>query len=208
MTEIESGPLLWHGGTDGLQVGDDIVPAVELARLPERYALGPELYPCNPRLVYVTSDRDIGLGYASNRRRPGGGSLYRVTTDGPLEPDPDVETPGLCWRTPRAVIVAVEARSVHVSSWLMSRLHAKLFTWPDSSPIYDARGRILPSPTMRAQGLTRERLATMGCWVPFELVLPDLEAGYVPSAEEVESLVAVDDARMDAVYEQGSKRAR
>ena len=180
----------WHGGPDGLTVGDWIVPALELDALPPTYGAGPDDYPCDPARVYVTSDRRMGMGYASQWTIPGGGSLYRVElADEPIE-DPDFAGCAVSYTTSRARIVTVEATSVFLAMGAYVQPWGRYATWSDGTPIYDAGGSLLPSPELLAQGFTADDLATLGRWVELgvaQAVLAEAQhTGRAPTDADVE----------------------
>lgn len=157
----------WHGGPNGLEPGDPILPASALAALPAAHFR--KDYPCDPHRVYVTVDRELGLAYASNNVIPGGGSLYRVDVLGDLAVDPDYPS-GVSVSVEQAVILEVVARSVEMSPWRFTRAVGRFSTWDDGTPMYDERGRSIPSRQARELGFSAADLAPLGQWVPFEIM--------------------------------------
>lgn len=182
----------WHGGINGLSVGDRITPAADRAVLPAAYAAGDE-YPCDPTRVYLTSDRRLGMGYASQWCVDGSGTLYRVEPEGEVTEDPDYAGMAVCWTAPAARIVAVEAREVEMTIWEHVRANGRYVRWDDGTPMYDDKGRLTLSTTAAQHGVTVEQVASLGRWVPFEvaalLVEQAVRTGVWPDRETVIDLV-------------------
>jgi hypothetical protein len=92
---------LWHGGAPGRRVGDLLLPpsGTGLARTHRSMSLGYGLTQIGQRddRVYLTSDKELARAYAGMWTRQGGGmgggSLYKVATDDPLDPDADLLSP-------------------------------------------------------------------------------------------------------------------
>lgn len=158
----------WHGGARGLTVGDQIVPAVELDRLPATYLA--DFYDSDPTRVHMTSDHLLGRSYASQFCTLGGGDLYEVEPVGELVEDPDYLGLGVSWTAPRALIVAVVETDVRITPTEYARATGRHQRWDDGNPVYSPDGYFLPTPASRALGVTAADLRGLGQWVPLELV--------------------------------------
>lgn len=91
-----SDPVYFHGGVAGLYPGDRILPPATTGRRASRSFLPDDLRGDADHVredrVYLTTDVEIARMYAGlhpDGTRKRGGDLYRVTPEGPVEPDPD-----------------------------------------------------------------------------------------------------------------------
>lgn len=167
--------VYWHGGAPGLAAGEVILPADRLRELPAAYRLfGRANYPCDPSLVYITEDRNFALAYAHAFQArmdpltglPTMGWLYEVKPLGTLQDDPDCPPRTGNYQVNSAVVIRVEEVHVQLSDWDMNRFMLKYTTWTDSTPCYDDKGYMLPSPEQRRNGICEADLKSRGRWVP------------------------------------------
>jgi hypothetical protein len=152
----------WHGGVPGLQPGDRVHPASQLAQLPVAHAFAE--YDSDPDWVYVTVDRTHAKFHASAyvdwAGRLGGGDLYNVRPRGELQPDPDYPD-GVSFSCRSAIVVVAAERGIRPTRELeLSGL--RYATWRGGGPMYDSAGHMLPSPEMVAFGMTAEDLVELG----------------------------------------------
>jgi GNAT superfamily N-acetyltransferase len=178
----------WHGGAPGLSVGDELLSRDDAERaltaptahgLQSGYALGVT----RTDRVYFSSDREFARAYASKfhriDRKTGvvfeRGTLYRVEPIGSVEDDPDFAGRNVSWCAPRARVVAIEATEVFQEPAVANERIGPHMTWDDGSPLYSADGDYLPSPILRARGLTAgDFYGQYPAWFPFDLVDADL----------------------------------
>lgn len=92
----------FHGGNRGLRVGDFILPSSETGRLSTSDIIPNQVH--RRDRVYITPDKSAASLYASVHVLP---TVYEVSPEGDLEPDPDCFAPGLSSACQRAKIVAV-----------------------------------------------------------------------------------------------------
>lgn len=92
----------FHGGNRGLRVGDFILPAAETRKQSTSDIITNNVH--RRDRVYVTPDMAAASLYASVHFLP---TVYEVTPEGELEPDPDCICPGLSSACQRAKIVAI-----------------------------------------------------------------------------------------------------
>ena len=130
---------LWHGGVDGLRVGDLLEPSppklVPGCAVCAAHAHGQDhpLEPAtkHPDRIYLTTDREYARFYASKYVY---GDLYQVEPIGTLEWS--TEDPFPTWKATSARITAVYARAVRLTN---SQRRALLRRWPDpGSPSWPA----------------------------------------------------------------------
>ncbi|HIW28491.1 MAG TPA: hypothetical protein H9987_00570 [Candidatus Luteococcus avicola] len=103
----------WHGCAPGLGVGDEVIPASELDKLPEVYRV-PDYATCDPSQAYVTSILDAARTFAAlyidwsgplPAHRPG--AVYRVQPLGPVVEDPDYAGSQAFFSCERATVLEV-----------------------------------------------------------------------------------------------------
>lgn len=156
----------WHGGVPGLTVGDRLLPPIahggSLGPTNDaiRGQFGPDEYPSDPGLVYVTGNRLLAASYASQYPA---GDVYEVRPDVPLSADPDNEA-GLSFTCSAATVVGVCERAVRWSQTRMIRVQSRTIRWADGSPVYDRNGYLLPDRSLRSVGVTAQRLRRFGPW--------------------------------------------
>lgn len=178
----------WHGGAPGLSVGDELLSRDDAERLLTEstthglqggYALGVT----RTDRVYFSSSRDFARAYASKFHRIDQttgvvferGTLYRVEPIGSVEDDPDFAGRSVSWCAPRARVVAVEVTDVHMEPSAANEHIGPHMTWDDGSAIYSDAGDYLPSPILRARGMTAlDFMGQYPSWFPFDLVDADL----------------------------------
>lgn len=178
----------WHGGAPGLSAGDELLSRDDAERLlsePTTHALqrGYALGVTRTDRVYFSSSRDFARAYASKFHRIDQttgvvferGTLYRVEPIGSVEDDPDFAARNVSWCAPRARVVAVEATDVHMEPSAANEHIGPHMTWDDGSAIYSDAGDYLPSPILRARGMTAlDFMGQYPSWFPFDLVDADL----------------------------------
>lgn len=168
----------WHGGVPGLKPGDRITPANR--RPPDaRAALASaEDYPNDPTVVYVTTVRELArffaacyVGTVNGMHQATPGTLYNVQPKGPLADDPDgTGWPGTQFTCASAVVVAAAEARVTMTDKELARVRAKVMTWVDGTRAYTRDGWALPSPEMRAIGVTPDDMRIHGQWADFDRI--------------------------------------
>lgn len=165
----------WHGGRQGLNVGD-------LIRSPHerRYEMSSEERNLerasaklgynndrDPKRVYFTTDRDLARGWAV-RAVLGGGSLYRVRPVPPSSLQPDADFRGVAFSARRAEVLEVAEEVIDMTDDDAERACSlKYVTWIDGTPTYDHDGYFLPPPNRRQQGKTAADYRHLGKWLKF-----------------------------------------
>ena len=90
----------FHGGNDGLLVGEYILPPAETG--------ADNMADLNPLLrkdrIYVTTNIAGAMIFASAARNP---MVYEVTPEGGIENDPDSNEKGVSFACPKAKIIAL-----------------------------------------------------------------------------------------------------
>ena len=153
--------IYWHGGYPGLPPGGRIKPATEMG-----YSSTPRgETPHDPSRVYVTTIRSLARSYAASYRlgrMPG--AVYNVLPLDDLEPDPDYEGFDVSFTCSSARIVRVSEKRVQLSTTQQVMIGAPYQVWPDRTSMYDPQGYFLPSPELRAAGVTGADLRRFGRW--------------------------------------------
>ena len=184
----------WHGGPDGLTVGDVLLPLATLLGIPETVRSDHALYTEGEwGFVSATTDRILARDYAAKWDRDAtleviptytqgqfqpqhnpwtdtrarGGTLYRVAPIGRVEPDPDYPGAGFRMRSARILEVAETGIPYRI---VPSPEALHYIKWTDGSRLYDDDGLALPSPEMRAMGITAKDLAPLG-YAPFYMAV-------------------------------------
>jgi len=176
----------WHGGAQGLRVGDRLLTASELVRRGNPYSSrsSPDLpAPTNLDRVYFSSEREFAraFGYRNELILPNGhrirrGALYRVQPAGQIEEDPDFAGAGVSWSAPSAIVLEVEEPKVSMRSSDAVRAIGKYSTWDDGRPMYLEDGRLALTWQMEARGVTQQRLDRfIPRWTPWEDALARLD---------------------------------
>lgn len=150
-----------------MQVGDWIVPAASLDRLPGAYAHPG--YDTDPTCVFMSNRVDLARGFASFMTMPDGGTVYRVEPDGPLAEDPDYAGDSVSWTAARARIVEIVEHHPVMSVREHVRTNGPFQKWKDSTPVYDTDGFLVRSPEMRALNVRADQLRQLGQWIPWEV---------------------------------------
>ena len=90
----------YHGGHDGLQVGDYILPPKDTGK--------DNMVGLNPLRrgdrVYVTKKIADAMFFASAAKKP---MVYEVAPEGDIEDDPDHKTTGISFACPKAKIIGL-----------------------------------------------------------------------------------------------------
>lgn len=168
-----TGPRWFHGGRPGLRVGQRIRPAAETGTMTsaqqlaliglDPHANGMEADRALTSVVYLTSARDLALGYAAawehqyrGRQFATGvmaepmrlGTLYEVAPAPGAQPDPDFEPDfhGLCVQASYANVLTVVRRRVHLppDEWRLIML--KYTTWAAGTVCPDCGHDTLATP--------------------------------------------------------------
>ena len=92
----------YHGGNRGLRIGDFILPPAETGRRSTSDIIVNQVH--RRDMVYITPNYAAASLYASVHEQP---TVYEVSPEGDLEPDPDCFCPGLSSACLRAKIVAI-----------------------------------------------------------------------------------------------------
>src|ERR1700742_4071165 len=92
----------YHGGDDGLKVGDSILPAKDVGK--NNMGSGNPLW--RDDRVYLTKNINDAWCFAirTDNDKP---RVYEVTPLGELEDDPDLPTKGISFQCPKAKIIAL-----------------------------------------------------------------------------------------------------
>jgi hypothetical protein len=144
--------------------------------------------------VYVTTIRNLARTYAARYnfgRMPG--AVYNVLPLDDLEPDPDYEGFDVSFCS-SARIVRVSEKRVQLSTTQQVMLYAAYEVWPDRTPMYDPQGYFLPSPELRADGVTDADLRRFGQWNDYA----EITEAYLGAALSGELPVPSGLARMQA----------
>jgi hypothetical protein len=90
----------YHGGDDGLKVGEDILPSKDIGK---NNMIGKNPLWRDDR-VYLTKNIGDAWCFAARSKIP---RVYEVTPLGDLEDDPDFPTKGVSFQCPKAKIIAL-----------------------------------------------------------------------------------------------------
>lgn len=188
MEEAAAGPAYWHGGPDGLAVGDVVQPITRLLSLAaDTRSAHPWFDDLEHNHVYATFDRSVARGFAARwsahmlaasvatltadgvlpKRNPWrsvprdeGGTLYRVQPLGAVSHDPDYPR-GISFRMPQARVIAVEETGIPFS--IKPTPDVLAYTkWDTGERLWDDEGHVIPNAQMRARGLTTEDFRPLG----------------------------------------------
>lgn len=116
--------LLFHGGVTGLNVGDRIIPPSESGVKAAADYLPDQSQAEHVRRdrVYITSDLQAAILFAA-LRSPGGGDVYAVLPESPVEPDADyLAEPCDSWQCPAAIVLTVVERGVTIPPDILAEL--------------------------------------------------------------------------------------
>lgn len=173
----------FHGGVPRLGPGDTIRPRARLRAwrgASVRYAAVQGFTPGDRsgQFVYLTSDSAFAAAFASDYVAPNGygaltrepGDVYEVEPVGATDPDPDfsIMWPEVFVRAAAAIVVRVVDRAVVMTDRQTTEARGPYMRWADHSPVYTSDGHILPSPRMRAAGVSADDLRTYEPWFPIE----------------------------------------
>lgn len=160
--------VYWHGGAQGIGVGDRLLTPRQLMSRGHAYAPRTGLMISSPTdvdRVYFSSERQFAraYGYRNEILLPNGtrirrGALYLVQPVGRLEEDPDFEGAGVSWCAPSAIVLAVETAKVSMPAAAAVEAIGKYSTWDDGRPMYLEDGRLQVTWQMEARGVTQQRL--------------------------------------------------
>lgn len=157
----------WHGGAAGRQVGDQLIPGIEVPGYRDVFLSQNHefLNDYRPDFAYITTDRDLALDYAIQVAKGGGrirrpASLYEVVPIGNIMQDPDYPI-GVSFRCQSAQVRAVEISDVLPGEKLTGAGY-KYMTWDDGSRQYDEDGYPLPNLTLQHYGITATDLRPLG----------------------------------------------
>lgn len=92
----------FHGGNKGLRVGEFVLPATATGARSTSDIIVNNVH--RRDRVYITPDMAAASLYAAVHGSP---TIYEVSPEGDLEPDPDCFAPGLSCACPKAKVVAV-----------------------------------------------------------------------------------------------------
>lgn len=157
-----SGTTFWHGGTPGLDVGDEILSRNHLYQLGAGNRSSPRGVDDDGSVVYITDSLAVARGYAALYATPGDVYEVRPQPASSLRIDDDLKVVSLT--AARGRIVGVAEREVQVTYEQAVRPIAPHLTWEDDSPVYTSEGFVTPAPNWAHAD--PGQLAELGSWLP------------------------------------------
>lgn len=166
----------YHGGVDGLSIGDIIIPRNDISKWQgisvEWQGIPADELGDSGDTVSITTDIEIAKGYAGEYMSPSGahvpGRVYEVTPLCAPEPDPDWNGsfPAIARCARGAEIVAVlDQMPVQTNPSVLVKALADYYTYTATgAPVYDADGYVIFTPELAQLGRTRASLKALGKW--------------------------------------------